>query len=159
MGINMRKLIASLRSQQGFTLAEMAVAIAILAVGVLSVLALYPVGLVTGKRAEDIFISAKQARQVFDDLNTLTGQSPPFNAGSSFSYQKKFHDNQYFYLYRVDDLTALAIPGNPYDFPTNLFSVRLAIYTSDKYAGGTATSPVTPTGKAIDTYTTFFAKD
>ncbi len=146
-------------AQQGFTLAEMAIAIAILAVGILSVLALYPIGLVTSKRAEDTFVASKQARQIFDDLETFSDQSPPFVDGSSFTFQKKFHDDQFFYIYRVDDLSASTIPGDSYNFPTDLFSVRLAIYTCDKYAGGSATSPNTPTGKAIETYTSFFVKD
>lgn len=147
------------KSHQGFTLAEMAVAIAILSVGILSILALYPMGLSTSKRAQDIAVAAKQARSVFDDLETMTDLTAPFVSGGSFAYQKKFHDNQYFYLYRVDDLTGLSVPGDSYQYPSDLFGVRLAIYTSDRYAGGSPTSPTTPTGKPIQTFSSFFVKD
>ncbi len=145
------------KNTNGFTLIEITAALAILIVGILSILALYPVGLVASKRSEEIFIATKQAQQVMAELVSLQGSNPPFVTGATLRYQKKFHSDEFFYLYRVEDLSATAIPGDGTSYPTDMFYVRVAVYTSDRYAGGTPTNPTTPSGKAIETFSCFLA--
>ncbi|MCD6460685.1 prepilin-type N-terminal cleavage/methylation domain-containing protein [bacterium] len=151
--------ITSLKKEKGFTLIEISLAITILVVGILSILALYPLGLVSSKRSEDTFIASNQAQEVMGELQELTDETSLFVSSGTSLFQKKFHSNEYFYLYRIDDISGAAIPGNSYSYPTDLYYVSIAVYTVDKYAGGTSTSPNTPTGKAIKTFRSFLSKD
>ena len=157
MGI--KNLSYSYRNHEGFTLIEVSLAITILVVGILSVLALYPLGLVSSKKSEDTFIASNQAQEVFDELKDMTDDTALFVSSGSSSYQKKFYSNEYFYLYRIDDISGVSIPDDSYNYPTDLFYVSIAVYTVDKYAGGSATSPNTPTGKPIKTFRSFLVKD
>jgi len=145
--------------KQGFTLIEVSLAITILVVGILSVLALYPIGLVSSKKSEDTFIASNQAQELMDELKEMTDETSLFVSSGSTVFQKKFHSNQYFYLYRIDDISGVSIPDDTYSYPTDLFYVSIAVYTVDKYAGGAATSPNNPTGKPIKTFRSFLVKD
>jgi len=123
------------------------------------VLALYPVGLVSSKKSEDMFIAQNQSRLLLSELKSMAGLNPPFVASGSFKYQKKFHDDMYFYIYRVDDISAKPIPGDAANYPAGLFYARIAIYRIDCFKGGSATNPVMPTGKAIESYGSLIAKE
>ena len=147
------------RFECGFTLLEISAAIAILVVGILSILALYPVGLVTGKRAEDKFVASGYVQELLSELEIMNDSNPPFVASGTFKFQRKFHNDEYFYIYRTEDISGVAIPGETVLYPANMFYVRVAIYTSDRFAGGTETNPATPTGKAIKTFSTFMMKE
>ncbi len=142
-------------SESGFTLIEISVAIAVLVVGVLSLLALYPVGLVSSKRSENLFIASHYARLLMSELDELDKSNPPFVDG--YVLQNKFPSGgEYFYIMRIKDLGGLLIPGDGNNFPDNMFSIRLSIYSNDCYAGGVSTNPNTPTGKAIKTFSRYF---
>ena len=155
MGIKIRER----NKNSGFTLLEISAAIAILVVGILSILALYPVGIVSSKRAEDKFISSKRVQELMSELEVLNNSNPPFVPSGVFTYQQKFHNEEYFYIYRVDDISGITIPGEATVYPNNMFYVRIAVYTSDRFAGGTETNPTTPTGKAIKSFGTFMVKE
>jgi len=152
-------VLSNSSNQKGFTLIEITAAIAILVIGILSVLALYPVGLVSSKNSEDVFIAQNQSQFIFSELSSMSDSNPPFVASGSYKFQKKFHDNMFFYIYRVDDVSGKPIPGDTANYPADLFYARVAIYRIDCYAGGTATNPATPTGKAIESYGSFIAKE
>lgn len=156
----MKRVQASLPADSaGFTLIEITAALAILVMGILSILALYPVGLVATRRSEDLFIASKQAHEVFADLEAADNSNPPYVDSGTFEFQKKFHSDEFFYLYRIDDIGAVTVPGQTFTYPNNTYYVRLAVYRNDAYAGGSATSPNTPTGKAIETFRSFIAKE
>lgn len=146
-------------SEHGFTLIEVTAAMAIMVVGILSILALYPVGLVANKRSEDLFIATKEAKLVLSELETAQNANPPFVTSGIFRFQKLFHDDAFFYLYRIDDISYQNIPGDSYTYPNKTFFLRLAVYRADAYAGGTSTNPNTPTGKAIETFRSILAKE
>lgn len=143
------------KNDSAFTLIEISAALAILIIGILSILALYPVGLLASKRSEELFIATEQAQQILSELISLKGSNPPFVSGGTLRYQKKFHSNEFFYLYRIQDISGVTIPGEASVYPAQMYYIRLAVYSSDRYAGGAATSPNTPTGKAIETFSSF----
>jgi len=144
-----------MKTNSGFTLIEISIAIAVLVVGVLSLLALYPVGLVSAKRAEDLFAASQYARALISELDEMDKSNPPFVDG--YVLQSKFpYGGEYFYIMRIKELSGVAIPGDGNNFPVNMFAMRLAIYSNDCYAGGVSSNPNTPTGKAIKTFSRYF---
>ncbi|MBI1871652.1 MAG: prepilin-type N-terminal cleavage/methylation domain-containing protein [Chlamydiae bacterium] len=136
------------KSQNAFTLFEIVVALGVLAIGVLGVLALFPVGLDTQKRALDYSNIAILAEWKMADIyyrshltgsnNSLTaytsyptGQSTPtpFAQNPKYSWRynvsKPFSDLANFYrvdlyIYSINDLNNPAqSTENYYELPTN----------------------------------------
>lgn len=120
-------------STLGFTLFEIVFALGILAIGILGVLSLFPVGLDAQKRALDYSNAISLAEWKMADIyyrshlsgtnNSLTASTPPATYPSSGIPVTFEQNRKYLWLYEVTKPYATALP----DF----YRVDLKIYTVD----------------------------
>jgi len=143
--------IKNVRDEKAFSLAEIIVAIAILAIGITSVMSLFPVGLNFQKLSEDKSTASNLAQLKFTEIlmqsrsiytgndNLLTFASEyPLAGGDPAPFNE---DAKYFWHYKVS-----TSPINTLNF---VYRVDLAIYNIE----GSGSSPTVP----IQVFTSFLS--
>jgi prepilin-type N-terminal cleavage/methylation domain-containing protein len=133
----------------GFTLIEIVIALAILVIGLIGVLALFPTGMVASKRAGDLNMATIAAGEVLANIRKIgIGALPKGWTLISYWPGGRIGNTAYGFLIQ-----------RPAGFPAGLYKVTIRIYTADPVGDYDVTFPDGRRRRAfIDDFVTYVAQ-